>query len=277
MAVMPTGLRAWLRGGKERLLKRSLEAAAREQGLAGLAGRLKDLSADLDRQYTAHRIDTEYLRTKVLCQQAFQVDLALRELDPAPRAVVDIGDSAGTHIGYLRALKPGLKTRFVSVNLDPEAVARIQGKGLDAIHARVEDLPSLGVKADVALLFETLEHLPDPFNFLHRLGSSGCRRLVLTVPYVRRSRLGLHHIRAGLSKPVSAETVHLLELSPQDLRLLFSHTGWRVLRERVYLQYPRLSPLAATRPLWARWDFEGFYGAVLEPDPAWSSLYSSWS
>ena len=104
-----------------------------------------------------------------------------------------------------------------------------------------------------------------------------CKKLILTVPYGRKSRLGLHHLREGLRKPVSAESVHLLELCPEDMRLLFAHTGRRVARERIYLQYPRRSPLALTRPLWARWDFEDFYGAVLEPDDAWSSLYGSWS
>lgn len=274
---MNDGPRGWLRARKESLLLRSLRAASREQGLAELVRRLEPLSGDLDRQYTDHRIQSEYLRAKVLAQHAFQIDLVLRELDPAPAAVADLGDSAGTHIGYLKALRPDLKTRFVSLNLDPEAVARIKAKGLEAVQGRAEDTAALGIDADVFLLFETLEHLPDPFDFLHRLAiKTRCRKLILTVPYVRRSRLGLHHLRAGLKKPVSAETVHLLELCPEDLRLLFRHTGWKVARERVYRQYPRLSPLAATRPLWARWDFEGFYGACLERDDAWSSLYQSW-
>ncbi|MCX5788609.1 MAG: hypothetical protein NTX64_08940 [Elusimicrobia bacterium] len=267
-----------LRRTKERLLTLSLRAAAAEQGLADLAGRLQGLAVDLDRQYTDHRINTDYLRTKVLCQQAFQMAFTLPELESAPRTIVDIGDSAGTHIGYLKALKPGLDARFVSLNLDAEAVKRIQAKGIEALLARAEDIGTLGIKPDIALLFETLEHLPDPFDFLHRLASrTSCKKLILTVPYVRASRLGLHHLREGIRKPVSAETVHLLELCPKDLRLLFAHTGWRVARERVYLQYPRFSPLALMRPLWARWDFEGFYAAALEPDPTWSSLYGSWS
>lgn len=274
---MNPALHRFLRRGKERLLTRSLEAAAAEQGLTELVAKLKAQAADLDKHYTVHRIDTEYLRTKVLALQAFQMQFTLPELDPAPGTIVDIGDSSGTHIGYLKALRPGLRTRFVSVNLDPQAVERIKSKGIEAVLSRAEEIGSLGIEPDVVLLFETLEHLPDPFNFLHRLGTrTSCRRLILSVPYVRQSRLGLHHLRAKLAKPVTAETVHLLELSPQDLRLLFAHTGWRVAREKVFLQYPRLSPLAATRPLWARWDFEGFYAAVLEPDLSWASLYSSW-
>jgi hypothetical protein len=134
------------------------------------------------------------------------------------------------------------------------------------------------LNADVFLLFETLEHLPDPFNFLHDLAEkSSCKALVLTVPYVRRSRLGLHHIRQDIRAKVGAERVHLLELSPEDLRLLFAHTGWRVRTERIYLQYPRFGPLRATKAAWRRYDFEGFYGAVLERDDRWSGLYESWN
>jgi len=156
-------------------------------------------------------------------------------------------------------------------------VDRIRARGLTAIRARAEDIAGMGITADLFLLFQTLEHLSDPFRFLHALSArSGCRRLVLTVPFVRRSRLGLHHIRQALRQPVSPERVHLLELCPEDLRLLFRHTGWDVEYEQTYLQYPLWSPLRATHPIWARWDFEGFYGAVLKPEPSWSSLYSDW-
>ena len=275
---LPKSLRASLASGKEKLLTRSLKAAAAEQGLLELAGRLRDLAGkDLADQYSTMDIDSEYLLTKVCCQQAFQIKLASTVLPDGPGTVVDIGDSSGAHTRHLQALNPACKADFLSVNLDPQAVAKIRAKGLKALQSRAEQLGAHGVDADVFLLFETLEHLPDPFSFLHDLSSkTRCRRLVLTVPYVRRSRLGLHHIRAGLKEHRTAERVHLLELCPEDLRLLFAHTGWKVEKETIYRQYPRYSPLRATRALWARWDFEGFYGAVLSRDDAWSSLYDSW-
>ena len=275
---LPKSLRASLASGKEKLLTRSLKAAAAEQGLLELAGRLRDLAGkDLADQYSTMDIDSEYLLTKVCCQQAFQIKLASTVLPDGPGTVVDIGDSSGAHTRYLQALNANCKADFLSVNLDPRAVEKIRAKGLKALQARAEELCAHGVDADVFLLFETLEHLPDPFGFLHNLSSkTRCHRLVLTVPYVRRSRLGLHHIREGLKERRTAERVHLLELCPEDLRLLFAHTGWKVEKEDVYLQYPLRSPLRATRALWTRWDFEGFYGAVLSRDDTWSSLYGSW-
>lgn len=270
-------MKSFLRSVKEGLLTRSLRAAAQEQGLKDLTTRLELLNGDVEHQYSTVVMDTEYLRVKVLQQHAFQVELTRLALTRETASVVDIGDSSGAHISYIKALFPEYKADFLSVNLDAGAVAKIQAKGLKAIQARAEELDAHGVNADVFLLFETLEHLPNPFNFLHDLSSkTRCRRLVLTVPYVRSSRLGLHHIRQGLREPQTAERVHLLELSPEDLRLLFAHTGWRVEAEQVYRQYPRRSALSATRPLWARWDFEGFYGAVLSRDDSWSSLYKDW-
>lgn len=110
--------------------------------------------------------------------------------------------------------------------MDAQAVQRIRNRGLDAVHARAEDLGRLAVQPDVALLFETLEHLPNPVGFLHQLAAqTPCRHLIVTVPYVVRSRMGLHHIRQRMEAPVNSERTHLFELSPEDWGLLWAHAG----------------------------------------------------
>ena len=273
---MNSSLRAALRKIKEGFFLRSLNAAGREQGLLRTAERLAALGGVED-QYTTNRLDSEYLRTKVLLQNAFQVDFTTPDLPNGDGLVVDIGDSSGRHIQALKALNPSCHARFLSANLDPVAVEKIRARGLEAVEGRAEELAARGLEAEVFMLFETLEHLHNPFAFLHDLAAkSKCRRLVLTVPWVRRSRLGLHHIRQDLRESAGAEKVHLLELCPEDLRLLFAFTGWKVERERIYRQYPVYSPLRATRAAWKRYDFEGFYGASLSRDASWSSLYESW-
>ncbi len=276
MSLIPASWRPALGRIKERLLRLSLQAALREQGLAADAARLAEAVPDISAQYSGFSVAGPYLELKVRGQHAFQVALARSALTGSSAKVVDLGDSAGTHIAYLQKLVPG-GHRFHSINLDAAAVSRIQARGLEAIQARAEDLAAQGIDADVLLCFETLEHLSDPVSFLHDLATkTSCRRLVLTVPYVEVSRVGLHHVRAGLVKKVGAESVHLFELCPEDLRLVFKHSGWRVVSDRVYRQYPRFSWLRLLKSEWRRTDFEGFYGAVLERDDTWSRLYEDW-
>jgi hypothetical protein len=275
--LLPDSAKDSLRRARESLLLRSLRAAVAEQGLAGSVRKHAEVFPELSRQYTDFELDTDFLKYKVRAQQSFQVSLAAPVLASRPGAtVVDIGDSSGAHIAALKALLPDGGHRFLSVNLDEKAVARVKARGFEALLCRAEALQEKGVKADIFLSFETLEHLNDPATFLNRLSKTACDRLVLTVPFVAETRVGLHHLRAGLRKTVSPETVHIFEFSPDDLKLLAAHCGWAVETERVYRQYPLNSPLRGTRAIWKNWDFEGFYGLVLRRDASWSSLYTGW-
>lgn len=263
------------------IMEKSLSRAGKRQGLTLLKERLVELVPDLSEQYSNFAIDTSYLETKVRYQHAFQVSLINRAIeylnlkDSSEITVVDIGDSAGSHIMYIKGLYP--RVRALSINLDIEAVKRIQGKGLEAIHARAEDIADYDIKTDIFLSFEMLEHLSDPIQFLKSLADhSQCQALVLTVPYVRQSRVGLHHIRNNDNSPKNAEGTHILELSPEDWMLLIKHSGWKIIDENTYCQYPKWSIFHLTKWLWKRFDFEGFWGAVLVPDTTWSSVYLDW-
>jgi hypothetical protein len=274
----------------ERLQTASLHAAAREQKLAELSRRLANIVPDLLDQYTTFTPDSEMVQVKLQYLHSFQVALALGAirlvLDEAaavdrPFRVVDIGDSSGTHTLYLKSLldqEPRLTSRssdWISVNLDPVAVDKIRAKGLRAELTRAEDLNYVtDLDIDLFMSFEMLEHLSDPVSFLGALAQrGGCEWLALTVPYLRQSRVGLHHIRHRQNRIVYPENTHILELSPEDWRLLFQHSGWKVASERIYRQYPRWGLWRAMQPLWRKLDFEGFYGAILRRDSTWSERY----
>ncbi|MFA5317583.1 MAG: methyltransferase domain-containing protein [Dehalococcoidales bacterium] len=268
-----------MRGLLDAVLTASLKDAAKEQGLERLGTLLAGIVPDISGQYTTFRVDTPYLERKVRNMHAFQISLVNDVLEKYEKAtIVDIGDSAGSHLYYILQMNAGKKDlKCVGVNLDAKAVEKIKARGLTAINARAEDLHKHDIKADIFLCYETLEHIADPCNFLHSLSSNtNARYMVVTVPYVRRSRAGLHHIRAGRRTPVSAENTHIFELSPEDLKLIARHSGWKIAKEKIYLQYPRWSLLRSTQPLWKSMDFEGFYGLVLEKDDTWSSLYKDW-
>ena len=107
----------------------------------------------------------------------------------------------------------------------------IRKKGLSAVHTKAEDLQNYNIKADIFLCFEILEHLMNPCYFLHELSTkTNAEFLVITVPYLKNSRIGLHHVRGNRKETVNAENTHIFELCPTDWKLLVQHSGWKILR-----------------------------------------------
>lgn len=257
----------------------SLKEAVKEQGLVKTMAALKEIMPDITDQYTTFKLDSEYLKTKARALHAFQVSLAGSVIEKFEKPViVDIGDSAGTHLKYVMGLyAKGRDIKCLSVNLDPMAVEKIKKKGLDAINVRAENLKDHDIKADIFFCFETLEHLMDPCRFLHELSSkTDAEYLIVTVPYVKTSRVGLNHIRMGFKENRYAENTHIFELNPDDWKLIARHAGWSVAEEKIYLQYSKKGLSLITKPLWRKFDFEGFYGMILMRDASYASKYMDW-
>ena len=279
MSLCKSKIKTNIKKGIYFLLKKSLERAAREQRLCELRKKLKEIVPEITNQYSSFKIDNPYLEINVRNLHAFQISLVNTIIGEFEKPViVDIGDSAGTHLQYIIGLNPENKSiNCLSVNMDQKAVDRITNKGLNAVCARAEELQKYNVNADMLLCFEMLEHLMNPCYFLHELSSkTNAKYLIITVPYLKKSRIGLHHIRNTTENKVFAENTHIFELNPEDWKLLIKHSGWKVVQEKFYLQYPKRGILYFTKPLWKRFDFEGFYGLIVKKDDAWSAKYSDW-
>lgn len=263
----------------DKVLLKSLQTAIKEQGLNDLVDQLKKIVPDVTHQYTTFDIDNAFWQVKVRSQHAFQISLVNKVIGEfAAPVIVDIGDSAGTHLQYLLGLHaPERKIRCLSVNLDAKAVEKIHAKGLEAVKTRAEDVQNYNIEVDIFMCFQTLEHLMNPSQFLYDLSTKTCaKHLIITVPYLRTSRVGLHHIRSGCEQEVQAEKTHIFELCPADWKLLLRHSGWDAVSEEIYLQYPRRGIWRMTQPFWRKFDFEGFYGMILKRDQSWSSKYLDW-
>jgi hypothetical protein len=281
--------RQLLLGTAHDLMRRSLDASIRQQSMTALRIRLQEINPDISDQYTSFKIPQEdhYITTKLRSQHAFQVKLANKTIDLMRRQVgekakikiADIGDSSGTHTKYIRGVISNSDYLDIkSVNLDPIAIEKIRSRGYEALLCRAENLQAdCGFSADIFFAFEVLEHLMDPIRFLREIAvRTGCRYFGVTVPLVHKSRLGLQYIRYSSNKPAVAEDTHIFELCPDDWNLLFKFSGWRVVHEEQYRQYPNYHTLTLTRPLWRRLDLEGFLGVILERDMSLSDQYKSW-
>ena len=264
----------------------SLMQAAKEQGLLATIDQLRLVVPDISNQESRKMPGfSDYLEIKRRLLHAYQVRIMEGLLDALNKnhvRVVDIGDSAGTHCLYFKQIfKDTREVSTLSVNLDPRAIEKIRAQGLPALIKRAEEISpeDLDGEVDVFTSFEMIEHLHNPGLFLYRLArSSTGRQLFITVPFVSQSRVGLYHIRNGANHEVFAEDVHVFELSPPDWTLLFLHAGWKVVEQGVVYQYPRRLSIVTMglRAYWKKFDFEGFWGVVLERDGTYSRKYQDW-
>ncbi len=267
----------------QRFNKCSIHLAINENKFGDLIKKLRKIQPDISRQYSSQQGFNQYWELKMRALHAFQCYLmceGLRSLPPRKSTVVDIGDSAGTHMLYLKELtKDRLDIDTLSVNLDPRAIQRIRARGLKAILCRAEELSLENKQISLFTSFEMVEHLHNPAIFFRRLAKkSQCNRLIITVPYMKKSRLGLYHVRKSSDEIVYAGGEHIFELNPEDWTLLMLHSGWKVIYGKIYYQYPRKWPVInqILALYWRMTDFEGFWGAILEKDTTYSDYYQDW-
>lgn len=275
------------KGLYQRIAYWSILKSQKQQGLSDLVQTLRRLAPDISRQESRENPNfNDYWELKRRTLQAFQCELMLKALEGFSKGklvVVDIGDSAGTHMLYLKELtKDKFDIETISVNLDPRAIEKIQSRGLKAILKRAEEIEPEDIGGEQISLFtsfEMVEHLHNPAIFFRRIAKkSSCKKMLLTVPYLRQSRVGLHHVRSKSQEIIYAEDEHIFELNPADWTLLFLHSGWKVGFSKIYHQYPTEWPIASIflRWFWKTSDYEGFWGAILEKDTTYSDLYKDW-
>jgi len=203
------------------------------------------------------------------------IDDLLKNQDECSYA--DVGDSDGSVQMLLKKYGYDSILTTTGVNLQQEAVKKIKDKGLNAICADALSLSDMGKSYDIISLFETLEHLSDPIGFLKKINTAVNHRLIISVPYIRKSRTGLSYLthKWPADKKPTIENTHIFELSPKDWKKLFRHTGWEICHEQKLLMYhtKRLSRVIL-QPFWRYVSFEGFWFVSLRKNNKYSSMYS---
>jgi 2-polyprenyl-3-methyl-5-hydroxy-6-metoxy-1,4-benzoquinol methylase len=273
----PTGFNQGLAGA-------SIKWAVKQQGLLDLVEKLRKIAPDISNQESSEKSSfNDYCEKKRRALQAFQCSMMLKIIGICGKnkvMVVDIGDSAGTHMLYLKELtKNKYEVDTIGVNLDPRAIEKIKARGMKALLCRAEDLDLGEKEIDFFTSFQMIEHLHNPSIFFRRLANkSKGNRMLVTLPYLKRSRVGFYKIKNQDGKKYYAEEEHIFELSPEDWRLLMLHSGWRVVYEKVYYQYPKKIPIISwiLSRFWRSMDFEGFWAAIIEKDTKLSDLYMDW-
>jgi len=205
----------------QRFLTLSLRLALKEQGLEALYERLGTIVRDISHQYNTDDLDNNYWATKIRAEQSFHTRLMLRAAEAFDvRSVMDIGDSAGTHIIYLLTLS-GREMRTKSLNIDPKAIEHIKRMNLEVVEADAEKYDFGEGNYDMLLVFDTLEHLQNPQKFLEKLSQASCKVLVISVPYLKRGRVTLRNIGLQQVGVIPKGEAHIWEMCPEDWGLTF--------------------------------------------------------
>jgi len=285
MKYLTTILIKYLKRIKKIILTKSLAASTKERGELELKNKLTSIIPDLSDQYSTWKLDMDdtFLVEKIRSQHTFQINSVLKAIqfldDKKIINIVDVGDSSGTHLTYLKYLlsDSSININALSVNLDETAISKIKQKGIEALLCRAEDLQKHDIHADIFLSFEMLEHLFDPISFLHSISeNSNCKFLIITVPYLQKSRIGLRQVMNNSRDEFFAENTHIFELCPSDWDMVFKFSGWKIIYSDKYTQYPKSGLLNLTKHEWRRIDFDGFYGVILKIDDSFSKKYKSW-
>jgi SAM-dependent methyltransferase len=134
--------------------------------------------------------------------------------------MADLGDTNGI---FLRSRgRDG-----ISINVSDPAVRSLRGRGMQVLKADIEHLPFRDGSIGVILLFETLEHLPNPIRVLNELGRICSGSLVLSIPSVSTTRI--HPSGYDPSRPLPQH--HIFEFSAEDFRAILSHTPFELRRD----------------------------------------------
>lgn len=264
----------------------SLKKVYEKRNYGALLKKFESLNIDLSQQYTENGEMTPFKWYKLNNQHCFQTLFTVKMLNKYLSGnvlnLVDIGDSAGTHlkkIGMLMAGEHGGggEINGVSVNLDPVAVEKIRQNGGRAILCRAEEYEP-ETRIDCYLSYEMVEHLHNPALFWHRLAKADRGDyMVVTVPYLRESRVALHYSWAGREN-ITAEQEHIFELKPLDWEKMALHAGWKLVDKEIYLQYPENIPFLSRwlGKIWRQEDYEGFLGLMLKRDTTVADRYLAW-
>jgi SAM-dependent methyltransferase len=157
-------------------------------------------------------------------ERTFAIDriLFLRQVIPPGTGgtMADLGDTNGI---FLRSLgKDG-----ISINVSGPAVRSLRGRGMQVLRADIEHLPFRDGSLGTVLLFETLEHLPNPIRVLNELARTCSGSLVVSIPSVSATRIR----PAGYDPSRPQPQHHIFEFSPADFRTILTHTPFGVRAE----------------------------------------------
>ncbi len=177
--------------------------------------------------FTRELMKNEKARTTYIFDRRAELVLEfLRSVDRTEGRLVEVGCSIGTFLEIIKG-----KSRFSVEGIDPDdsACRACAAKGIKAHKTTLESFKTGAVRYDIALNFETIEHIFSPFTFLckinHLLTMGGY--LGFTTP----NRHGFDMMVLGQSYKNIHGPCHLNYFNVDTIDRLLARSGFRVVQK----------------------------------------------
>jgi len=145
-----------------------------------------------------------------------------RHLPAGKRSVLEIGSAVGLFLEEAR------DKGWEATGIEPSrwASERARGRGLDVVTGTLEDFDANGKTFDAVVLWDVLEHLPDPVAAVRRIGALLRPGGVIALTTVNIGGLGARVFR---SRWPWFMRMHLHYFTPNSLRELVRREGFEAL------------------------------------------------
>lgn len=131
--------------------------------------------------------------------------------------ILDAGDSNGV---ILR----NLQKKGIGMNVSWDAAKNITKNGIQAICAKIDEIPLQFKSFDYVILFQTLEHLPNPIQVLRDIAKICKKKLFISIPYVPRTYI--HEAFYDPGRPRYQH--HIFEFCEGDFEKIITHTSFNI-------------------------------------------------
>ncbi|MFH1094168.1 MAG: class I SAM-dependent methyltransferase [Candidatus Omnitrophota bacterium] len=138
--------------------------------------------------------------------------------------ILNVGDVGGL-------LFEAIGKKGTSLNINPDCVAFMKNKGIEAIVGDVENLKLSDSSFDFIFSFQCLEHVPNPLRALNELGRVARKAVFISIPYVNKTIIYNMDYWTKMQKESwqikdpKAVDGHIFEFSTEDYKNILSYTN----------------------------------------------------
>lgn len=146
------------------------------------------------------------------------------EIFDSRTTVLSVGEVGGV-------LFDAIGKKGTSLNINPDCVAFMKDKGIEAVVGDAENIKFNDSSFDFVFSFQCLEHIPNPLRALNEFGRVARKAVFISIPYVKKTTI--YHIDYWtkmqkdswkIKNPKSIDG-HIIEFSTEDFRNILSYTN----------------------------------------------------